>query len=158
MSDDVDPASAVQSIDVGSARDESDPTTGEEKRDTATDAVDEATEDHRAAEGAESSPSLSSTKGMKNALLRTSPNTPLSRVESPWNPEEGGITRLYRGLQKALDFDGNPAIVDLVVGAVEAFHNFEPAGGGENPDADPDEESGEESPIVGGGGSSPDVL
>jgi len=130
--------SAVREIDVGGSRDPNTTTTGDDARNDADVAVDEATESHRAAEGAETSSSLTSRDGLKNALLRTSPDTPLSRVESPWNPEEGGVTRIYRGLQKMLDFAGTPAIVDLVVGTIEAMQTFEPDGG-EEPDADGDD-------------------
>jgi hypothetical protein len=122
----VDPASAVRNLTIESTEPEKD---GEATRDAADDAIDATTESHRAAEGAESMPSLSSRDGLKNALLRTTPNTRLSEVDSPWNPDEGGITRVYRGLQKALDFEGMPAIVDIVVGAAEYMSAFEPEGG-----------------------------
>lgn len=125
---DVDPASAVRAIDVSSPSGDHD---GEQRRADAADAVQEATADHQAAEGAEASASLSSRDGLQNALLRTQPHTPLEQVESPWDPERGGINRIYRGLQKALDFEGMPAIVDVVVGAAEFVTEFEPAGGSE---------------------------
>jgi len=127
VSDDLQ--SAVREIDVGGARDEDTTTSGEDARADADAAVDEATESHRAAEGAETSDSLASADGLQKALLRTSPETPLSRVESPWNPEEGGKARIYRALQKMFDFDGMPAAADFVIGFMEWAKNFEPEGG-----------------------------
>lgn len=139
MSDGVDPSSAVASVDLGgSSRDQGSTVDGADARDQADDAVDAATESHRAAEGAESSSSLSSRNGLKNALLRTSPDTPLEQVESPWDPERGGMNRVYRGLQKMLDFEGMPAVVDIVVGLGEFVVRFEPEGGDQEAGADQD--------------------
>lgn len=123
-----DPASAVERIATSS--------TPDERREAADDAVDETTESHQAAEGTETTPSISSRAGLKDALLRSEPNRPLHKVESPWNPEQGGITRIYRGLQKALEFSGAPAIVDIVVGAAEFVTAFEPAGAEEAAEQD----------------------
>lgn len=117
------PSEAMRSLEVSDS-----PTSGTEA-DAADGAVDEATESHQAAEGVDATPSITSTKGFKQAILRTSPSRPLHEVESPWDPDRGGITRIYRGLQKMLDFEGTPAIVDLVVGAAEWAHRFEPEGG-----------------------------
>jgi hypothetical protein len=106
---------------------------------SATKRVEKATEDHAAAEGAEaSSETLGSRSRLQDMLLSTEPNQPLRAVDSPWNPEEGGITRIYRGLQKALEFDGMPAVVDMVVGAAEFVHKFEPEGGEEDVQEDDD--------------------
>jgi hypothetical protein len=123
-----DPASAVERI--GTA------TTGEEKRDAADEAVSAAVENHEAAEGAESTPSLSARNGLKDALLRTTPDVRLEDVESPWDPERGGINRVYRGLRKALDFEGTPAVVDIVIGVAEFVVAFEPEGGDEEAQQD----------------------
>jgi hypothetical protein len=112
MDTDISPSDAVD-VDDGSG--------------AGAEAVQEATEDHAAAEGAESSSSsLGSTSTIQEMLLSTEPETPLARVDSPWNPEEGGITRVYRGLRKMLGFSGMPAVVDVVIGAAEFIHEFEP--------------------------------
>lgn len=55
------------------------------------------------------------------AAMSTEPNIPLHRVESIWNPEEGGDKRVSRGIQKATDMDGMPAAVDIVVGIAEMY-------------------------------------
>jgi hypothetical protein len=108
----------------------SDAVPGDEETTSATKRVEEATEDHAAAEGAEaSSESLGSRSTIQEMLLSTEPDTPLASVDSPWDPELGGVTRIYRGLRKALGFDGMPAIVDVVIGAAEFIHEFEPDGG-----------------------------
>lgn len=62
-------------------------------------------------------------KSLTDRLLSTQPNPPLEEVESPWNPEEGGITRMYRGVQKMGEFDGLPAIADIFIGAMEEVQN-----------------------------------
>ena len=120
MSDDnpPSPSSAVRRV-----------TSGEERAEAADEAVQEATADHQAAEGAETTSSLSSRQGLRDALLQTEPSRPLERVEAPWDPERGGLTRAYRGLQKMLDWEGTPAVVDLFIGAAEWAKQFEPDGG-----------------------------
>lgn len=86
------------------------------------DDVDEAraaTENHAAAEGAEASDDVGSTSTLREMLLSTEPNRSLDQVESPWDPERGGDTRLYRGLMKMTNVEGMPAIVDVVIGVAE---------------------------------------
>jgi hypothetical protein len=123
---DPDPAAAVDGLELDSVDQEPD----------ASDAVDEATESHQAAEGTSTSPNLDSRDGLTNALLRTEPNKSLDQVESPYDPERGGETRIYRGLQKMLDFEGMPAILDIVVGLLEFIQNFEVDGGDREQSAD----------------------
>lgn len=101
---DVSPADAVEDV-------------GAEADDTPT--VEDATASHEAAEGAESSGRFGSRGALQDALLATDPNQPLETVDSPWNPEKGGVTRIYRGISKMLDFEGTPAIVDVVIGLAE---------------------------------------
>lgn len=126
----------------------SDAVPGSEETETATERVAEATEDHAAAEGAEaSSKSLGSSSSIQDMLLSTEPNTPLAHVDSPWNPEEGGITRIYRGMQKALGFDAMPAVVDVVVGAAEFIREFEPDVGED--DAGEEQTEDDASPLAG---------
>ena len=55
------------------------------------------------------------------ALMNTEPSEPLEMIESPWNPERGGPTRVYRGIQKLTNVDGMPAIADILIGAAETF-------------------------------------
>lgn len=63
-------------------------------------------------------------KGWKEMALSTEPNTPLEQIESPWNPEEGGLSRVYRGIMKGANVDGIPAILDVGIGFLEAYHSF----------------------------------
>ena len=129
MSGDSDPspADAVSGLSLSTSDDVEDV----DEQDAGDEAVDEATSDHQDAEGVETTRSLGSRDGLKNALLRTGPDKPLDKVNSPWDPEAGGITRIYRGMQKMLDFDGTPAVVDVVVGTAEFVQAFEPEGGDE---------------------------
>lgn len=54
-------------------------------------------------------------------LMATDPNPPLETVESPWNPELGGYSRVYRGIMKIGDIEGMPAVADLLIGCLEVF-------------------------------------
>lgn len=56
---------------------------------------------------------------LKDALMQTEPSTDLSRIENPWQPDEGGAARIHRAIQKMTSMDGTPAAVDLLVGALE---------------------------------------
>jgi len=60
---------------------------------------------------------------IKDRLLSTEPNNPLESDElnDPWNPEEGGAKRIYRGVMKIGDIEGLPASADLVIGGIELF-------------------------------------
>lgn len=91
--------------------------------------------DHAAAEGAES-PGRFGT--WKRILLATEPDEPLESVESPWNPEQGGVTRVYRGFRKMVGFDGMPAIADVVIGAIEAARSFELEGSSDDVESSDD--------------------
>jgi len=71
------------------------------------------------------------TSSLMESLTATEPDTPLSDIESPWNPEEGGEARLYRGFQKATGTDGVPAWVDLLIGAAEVAVTLTPEEGAE---------------------------
>lgn len=62
-------------------------------------------------------------KSLFDRLMNSEPNPSLESVESPWNPDEGGLSRVYRGLQKAGDITGLPAIADIVIGAVEEMQS-----------------------------------
>lgn len=78
-------------------------------------------ESHQAAEGAsaDSTSGMGSRESLQDMLLSTDPSQPLSVVESPWNPRQGGLTRVYRGIQKMSGFGGTPAIADVLIGVAE---------------------------------------
>lgn len=78
-------------------------------------------ENHAEAEGAEASGTIDvgGRSTWKEMALATDPSRSLDEVESPWDPEKGGITRIYRGIMKATDVDGLPAIADVVIGVAE---------------------------------------
>jgi len=77
-------------------------------------------EGHAAAEGiSDEAVEQASDRSITEALWNTTPNPPLDSVESPWDPERGGPARIMRGLQKMMDFDGLPAIADLLIGGAE---------------------------------------
>jgi hypothetical protein len=100
----------------------------------------ESLESHVDAEGAETSdPSVGSTSTWKDMLLSTAPEKRLEDVEDPWNPELGKTARIYRGLQKMADFEGMPAIGDILIGMAELAHDFDLEGAG---DDDQDDEDG----------------
>jgi hypothetical protein len=82
------------------------------------------TADHAAAEGTEPSDDLGSKSTLREMLLSTDPKRSLEDVEDPWDPDRGGTTRIYRGLMKATGVDGMPAVVDVVIGVVEAAQDL----------------------------------
>ena len=93
------------------------------------------TSDHAAAEGTEADGDVGSSSALREMLLSTEPEHSLDAVESPWDPERGGLNRVYRGFQKMMGASGLPAILDIGVGIAEFFNDFEmDAAGGENPD------------------------
>jgi hypothetical protein len=81
----------------------------------------EATEEHAAAEGveAESTEGAGSSRNLRKMLMSTDPERRLEEIDSPWDPEAGGETRIYRGIMKMGNFEGMPAIGDLVLGIGE---------------------------------------
>jgi|GEM_PF-2634831 len=99
------PSDAVEAIDTGG---------------------EQAAEGHAAAHGTEpaSTEDIGSERTLRDMLMSTGPEKPLAQVDSPWNPEEGGETRVYRGIQKMVDFDGMPAIGDIIIGAGEWWTSF----------------------------------
>lgn len=66
-------------------------------------------------------PEDESTINIFERLLSTEPSIPLEEVEDPWNPEIGGTRRVYRGIMKLGDFEGLPAIADIVIGLAEVM-------------------------------------
>jgi hypothetical protein len=94
-------------------------------------------------------PETSSTSSLKDALFSTSPEQNLEDVEAPYDPERGGVTRIYRGIRKMLDIDGLPAIADIGIGAIEWFEH----GGPDvdlGSDEDDDQEESSDAPVPGG--------
>jgi len=71
-------------------------------------------------EGPETEPEISGNETRPwDMLWNTTPEKPLDQVDSPWDPEKGGLTRVKRGVMKMGDFDGTPAILDIGVGIAE---------------------------------------
>lgn len=81
--------------------------------------------DHADAEGAPSESTIGNSSRWREMLLSSDPDKPLEQVDTPWNPDLGGRNRIMRGFQKMLDFDGLPAIGDLVIGALEELSQIE---------------------------------
>jgi len=106
MSPDVSPADAVESTEA-------------------------ATDSHAAAEGLDvgETEGAGSSSTLRDMLMSTEPNTPLERVESPFDPDAGGLNRVYRGFQKMLGADGLPAILDVGVGVAEVVVGHDLDGG-----------------------------
>jgi hypothetical protein len=71
-------------------------------------------------------------------LLSTEPDTPLGEVDPLFDTDRGGFARLSRGVSKATPGDGSgvPAVVDLVVGAVEVWANAQTGDSGDGSDDD----------------------
>lgn len=88
----------------------------------------ETTEEHVAAEGSEdaveSSDGMGKSSTLREMLLSTDPQQDLERVNTPWDVENGGRNRIYRGIQKALGATGMPAVVDVLIGAFEELHRL----------------------------------
>lgn len=93
---------------------------------SADDGVDGGAANHAAAEGADSGGShgLGSTSAWREMLLSTGPDVSLEDVENPWDPDNGGPPRIYRGLRKMTGLDGMPAIIDICIGCVEFAHQL----------------------------------
>jgi hypothetical protein len=88
---------------------------------------------------------------VRSMLMSTSPNPELSDVDDPWNPEEGGTSRIYRAAMKATGVDGLPAVGDAIIGFLEAGEEQDVAGESSSDDDEDDEpELGELAGDVGG--------
>lgn len=70
--------------------------------------------------------STSKTEKLKDLLFSTSPEKDLDNVEAPYDPDRGGLNRVYRGLQKMVDVDGLPAVADIGIGIAEWLDLAEP--------------------------------
>lgn len=107
-------------------------------------------EGHTGAEGFDSvdSTEAGSASNWREMMFSTEPDEPLEAVDDPWNPEEGGVTRIWRGVKKMAGFDGTPAIMDVVIGVCELVTN-PPENGGEAETEEPSEEpTDEDSEVV----------
>jgi len=60
-------------------------------------------------------------EGLTDMAMSTSPSPPLESVESPWDPERGGPSRLMRASQKAFNTDGLPAGLEAIIGIAEIY-------------------------------------
>lgn len=69
-------------------------------------------------------------------LMATEPNPDLQSVESPYDPQEGGTSRIFRGVQKMGDIEGLPAIADIIIGVVEVAQDDTISLGQENTNND----------------------
>lgn len=58
---------------------------------------------------------------LTDMAMSTEPSPSLDAVEDPWDPDEGGTTRVFRGLQKAFGASGIPAIGDVLIGGFEIY-------------------------------------
>lgn len=65
---------------------------------------------------------------LKDMALSTEPSKPLDQVESPFNPEKGGMSRVMRSIQKMTDKENIPAIFDLILGLIEFFVSYQSPG------------------------------
>lgn len=122
----------------------------------------EAAADHAAAEGM--APANVEEVGrdsrfgwLRQMVLKTDPDPELGDVEDPWNPEEGGIVRIKRGVMKMADLDGMPAGLDVGIGLFEAIYTFNVEGTRETEET-PDAAEGEDpisAQVSGYGGEGP---
>ncbi|WP_162562456.1 hypothetical protein [Salinigranum rubrum] len=86
---------------------------------------DPVTASHAAAEGAEAESDVGSSSALREMLLSTEPEHRLDAIESPWDPERGGLNRVYRGFQKMMGASGLPAVLDIGVGIAEFVTEFD---------------------------------
>jgi hypothetical protein len=118
--------------------------------------VDDGVANQATAEGADPSgdTGVGSTSTLRDMLLSTDPDTPLEDVEAPYDPQRGGVTRIYRGIIKATGISGLPAIADIGIGVVEVAQvlNLDEADddqeGDDRRDDRDQERSGEEGSLV----------
>jgi hypothetical protein len=113
--------------------------------------VDDGAENQAAAEGAAppDDVDVGGESTLREMMLNTEPDVPLSHVEDPWDPEEGGTARIYRAVMKAADIEGLPAVVDAVIGVVEAVVQVRQHLPDDEP-ADADQDAGEAGGTPGG--------
>lgn len=104
--------------------------------------------EHAAAEGVEPSSDMGSTSSLRDMLLASDPDPDLEEVETPWNVELGGRNRIYRGIQKALDYSGMPAIVDVVVGTLEELHKLNLEDGNDSDQEPSSDDASEDDPLA----------
>ncbi len=81
-------------------------------------------------------PTASDGTTVKDALLSTQPEQRLESVEAPYDPERGGVTRVYRGVRKMLDVEGLPAVADIGIGLIEWYEAGGPDIGSDEGDDD----------------------
>ena len=109
----------------------------------------EATAEHAAAEGVDAGETegMGSSSTLRDMLMSTEPNTPLERVESPFDAEAGGVSRIFRGIQKMIGVGDLPALLDILIGIAEFVVGRDLGGDGDDQDSDSvDVEFGGEEP------------
>jgi hypothetical protein len=89
---------------------------------------------------------MGSTDTLREMLLSTDPSPSLAEVDSPWAPDLGGPSRIYRAVMKMGNFDGMPAIADLLIGAAETAKSLSL----EEPDDVQEDNADDETPDFGG--------
>lgn len=105
---------------------------------------------HQDAEGQDVDADMGSTSRWREMLMSTDPDPRLEDVDNPWDPDLGGLSRVYRGLQKAFGVSGTPAVVDLAIGAVETFVDVRPtADDQEDQQRDREHDVDETDPVIG---------
>lgn len=82
---------------------------------------DQVASDHADAEGAPDESDMGNTSRWRQMLQSGDPNPPLHKVESPWNPTEGGPTRVMRAVKKMAGMNNLPAWADLAIAIPETW-------------------------------------
>ena len=114
----------------------SDVVDGPEPATDAVDDVDKSSGDPQESDNIDAGSSGSSRSSkIKEFLFATEPDKDLDKVERPYDPENGGLTRIYRGLQKMAGVNGLPAIGDIIIGTAEVL---DLADGGESETSEPE--------------------
>ena len=104
--------------------------------------------DHADAEGAPDESDMGSTSRWRDMLPSSDPDPPLQDVENPWNPEDGGLSRVFRAVMKMGGMNGLPAWADLAIAIPETWvsirENFDNLGGDDRDvDVDDDQDDDE---------------
>lgn len=95
--------------------------------------------------------------GILSRFMNTEPDVELSDVDNPWNPDEGGLSRVYRGMMKFGDIEGLPAALDMGIGIIEAV--VKRSGDNTDPETDQEtEDTQEETTDSGEGMSQADIV
>jgi len=118
--------------------------TGDPQPDTDSSSSEPVAEDHADAEGAPEESDMGSTSRWREMLQSSDPDPPLSAVESPWNPEQGGPARLMRAVKKMAGMEAMPAWADLAIAIPETWtwlkeHHLDNVGNDDDDQSESDE-------------------